>query len=212
MPLVEGPTLRKLIKQAKVPISALVETAQAMARLSENEAFRYHGDLKPENILISTSGVKIIDPGYFGPLDCEEGAIASAAITTPAYYPCMEPDDLLAFGLILWECALGIHPLKPSDTVFVEGHDQENFAPELVRWVRAYEQVGYYFLRPILSLPVPTEIKPELPAVLEEVLYKSIGLGRLANGAIEKSSGFKNFREIAEALLNVLLSSEQPEF
>jgi serine/threonine protein kinase len=199
MELLEGHTLGELIQTHSVSNSTLVEIARVMARLAKNSSFQYHGDLKPENIMIGESGVKILDPGYFGPLECDEGLFDNAAITTPAYYPQMEPDDILAFGLIAWEAELGIHPLlsiQVDDSLAIE-----DIAPGLFDWVRSYEQVGYYFLSPIYSLPRPTELKPELSAEMEDFLYKAVRVKRQPDGKIEKIPGFNSFDEIAEALI-----------
>lgn len=102
MELLEGPSLRSLMRRGRVPLSALLRTARTLQRLSRNSAFPYHGDLKPDNILVSPGGVHLLDPGYFGP---------DRYVTTPAYYPRMQPDDLAAFAIILWEIAAGRHPL-----------------------------------------------------------------------------------------------------
>src|SRR5262249_33610081 len=111
MELLEGPTLREAMTAGPVAISLLLELVRIMQRLSENPNFEYHGDLKPENIIITASGLKIIDPGHFGPLDCREGHLGRCIITTPAYYPLLIPDDLFALGIILWEIACRRHPL-----------------------------------------------------------------------------------------------------
>jgi serine/threonine protein kinase len=63
----------------------------------------YHGDIKPQNIMVTSKGLRFIDPGYFGPLACREGLIPNAVLSTPAYYPCMEPDDAFAAGVVFWE-------------------------------------------------------------------------------------------------------------
>src|SRR4030095_12614643 len=96
MEFLEGQTLRELMISGTVNVSIMLELSQALQRLSTDPKFRYHGDVKPENILITQAGIKLIDPGHFGPLDCAEGNLDVCIVTTPAYYPLLTPDDLFA--------------------------------------------------------------------------------------------------------------------
>lgn len=202
MELIEGKTLRQKMQEGPVPLSVLMDTAQAMDRLSRQSMFQFHGDLKPENIMVSDGGITIIDPGHFGELECEEGHYFNAAITTPAYYPFMEPDDLFAFGLILWEAATGSHPLigKEDDVSL----DPEVVTPDLAEWIRSYEQVGLYFLRPVCLLRHPSEFRPDLDPEAKELLLRSLGLRIDPEGRLDRGPRFQSFAELADALQSMI--------
>lgn len=134
MELVAGSSLRELMKLGPVPVSALLRIARTMLRLERIPAFAYHGDLKPDNILISPLGIHLIDPGYFGP---------ERFITTPAYYPKGQPDDLAAFALILWEIAAGKNPLAELPPTQMSGYIPPEPPAPLGDWVvRAWHGEG----------------------------------------------------------------------
>lgn len=201
MRLIEGATLRDLISAGRAPLAVFIELAWKMERLRRNPAFRHHGDLKPENIMLDRGKVKLIDPGWFAG---GESIPAQGVVTSPAYYPTLAPDDLFAVGLILWETALGRHPFfleKPpgADSDLGSGRSQ------LDAWVRRFEGVGHYMLKPLRYLPRPLERLPILHAEIEQVLLKALGLGLTEEGkldrtATEGASGYASFAELAEDL------------
>lgn len=76
-------------------------------------------------------------PAWAGP-----GSQSSSPPACAAYYPWHDPrEDLLAFGLILWELLLGLHPLrrlppagteiKPTDPAAGNAAQSDALAPEL---------------------------------------------------------------------------------
>ncbi|MBI3271102.1 MAG: protein kinase [Planctomycetes bacterium] len=113
MEYVEGRTLRSVLEAGAAPVRVLLDLARAMERLSAHPSFRVHGDLKPENILVGAPGVKLIDPGHFG-LGEVAGRRGREVVTTTAYYPYLAPDDLFAFGILLWEGGCGRNPFLSS--------------------------------------------------------------------------------------------------
>jgi serine/threonine protein kinase len=61
-----GLTLRQLTRAKQASLQTLVEILETLDRVVARSPIKYHGDLKPENIIVTTTGAKIIDPGYFG--------------------------------------------------------------------------------------------------------------------------------------------------
>lgn len=202
MELIEGRTLREIMRDGPVPVQALIDLAQAMERLSRTREFEYHGDLKPENILVTAAGIKLIDPGLFGVLELDDGTQLTCAVTTPAYYPVLEPDDLFAFGLMLWEAALGEQPLRYKSCS--ERLDRRRASQELLQLVRSQEVMGKYFLSSILALKRPSEIRPGTTPELERLLVKALRLKFKADGTLDLDSGFRSFGALAGALLGLL--------
>src|SRR5262249_59904707 len=133
---VDGHTLREEIQSNHRPSVAEVartarELAAALASAHKNGVV--HRDLKPENIMRTRDGrLKILD---FGLARLEPSAAAGARFSgavhatqpgtmvgTPAY---MAPEqinggavdarsDLFAFGVVMYECACGVHPFDGS--------------------------------------------------------------------------------------------------
>jgi len=131
-------------------------------------------------------------------------------VTTPAYYPTLEGDDLLALGIMFWEAAMRQHPLYPVGRMlddvpyqWEEGGDETRAEPhvgsDLLAWVRSFEHVGKYYLTPILDVLPPRLYKSDVAPPLENALLA--GLRLKADGdVIEKSCGFASFAEFAGAL------------
>ncbi|MBX9685372.1 MAG: hypothetical protein K2X27_01645, partial [Candidatus Obscuribacterales bacterium] len=98
MDFVKGMTLRRLLAQGLKAGEQKIRDLDLAIKVFEafeallNSGLKYHGDLKPENIILAGAGVRLVDPGYFGPLACLEGMIPQVVITTPRYYPTLEAD------------------------------------------------------------------------------------------------------------------------
>lgn len=198
MEFIEGKTLRDSLNGGSVSLSTFIELAKAMERLTHNRWFGQHGDLKPDNIMITGGKIKLIDPGYFGTLDTAGGTTGRCVVTTPAYYPLLAPDDLLAFGIILWEAVLKKHPL--GGATYSEEIDQSNLGEDLKNWVHYKELVGQYYLTPILEAGRPSAIKPDITPELEKMLMKGIRLTVRDDKKIDKCDGYKSFAEFASDL------------
>ena len=143
----------------------------------------YHGDIKPQNIIITSKGLRLIDPGYFGALPCREGMIPNAVITTPAYYPCLEPDDAFAAGAILWELCLGRHPLRFSRAE--DGQQQLSSGVQLKQKLKMQELSGRYFYSSICDLLLPQVLDPAISNDLQRLLLSAIGLEYSGKNALE---------------------------
>lgn len=206
MPVLAGETLRQYMASGPVPVDVLLDIALCMDRLLEDQNFDYHGDLKPENIMVTPSGVVLLDPGYFGDLEALKGAtkqsLAHCAITTPLYYPLVQPDDVLALGFLIWEIACREHPL--SKRGYSGDFDRTKIGDELWNLVKAQENEGKYFLSAILGAKRPTELRPGLPVEIEELVLKGVRLTFDKDGKVELTEGFKTFSEYAAAIARLL--------
>jgi serine/threonine protein kinase len=199
MVYIGGQTLAEMSQRGPVPLSVLVDLTKSIDRLSHNPNFNYHGDLKPQNIMVDAHArIRLIDPGYFGPMDCREGRFDECIVTTPAYYPLLTPDDLLALGLLLWEIACKIHPLDGSRSL--NKMDLSKVDEDLVRWVTTRQNVGQHFLVPLLQTERPSQVRPTLPPEVDDVLLKSIRLRITSSNKLHRDPGFENFSALAEAL------------
>lgn len=189
-----GLSMRKLIEEGNATLSHFASLALMLDRLSHNENFVYHGDLKPENIIVGTGSMKLIDPGYFGPLKCQEGTMSKVAITTTCYYPSLTPDDIYAFGIMLWEACLGEHPLLNQGTETACGD-------KLKQRVRRHGAIGFYGFEPLLNLRSPSAIRPGLAKPLEDFLLKAMRLKVDEQGRLEDAEGFADFAAIHSQIM-----------
>ncbi|MFY9221919.1 MAG: protein kinase [Blastocatellia bacterium] len=196
MNYIVGKTLREIMKTRTISIRVMIEIAAALDRLSQNPNFQYHGDLKPENILVTSNSVKLIDPGYFG---SKEKRDPQTMITTPAYYPMLESDDMFAFGLILWEIACQQHPLvvQRGSSEFI---DLTYIGENLFDWVYSSELVGQYFKSAFLHIKRPSTYQKNIHPMLESFLLKAINLQLRADNIIDYKIHFKSFSQLIAAL------------
>jgi predicted Ser/Thr protein kinase len=135
---VDGVTLREEIATGSRPAADAVRTARELATALASAHARgiVHRDLKPENIMRTRDGrLKILD---FGLAQIAQPASAErrAALTrtgvllgTPAY---MAPEqlrhehvdaraDVFAFGVLMYEYACGVHPLRADRPIAIAG-------------------------------------------------------------------------------------------
>jgi serine/threonine protein kinase len=195
LPYYQVPTLSQIDKGA-VSTAFLARLAHLLHTLKSNDLSFSHGDLKPANVLVAENPI-LIDPGYFGPMQCSTGKIARGVITTPLYYPKLEPDDLFAFAIMLWQIAAGYHPLQSTPTSNIAvGEDVE-------AWIRQYETVGNFFLRPLRFLQRPTHSAPAVTLQLESFLLKGLGLAVDRAGRLSRQQGFASFLEFGQALMTL---------
>jgi serine/threonine protein kinase len=206
MPIITGQTLRRYMTAGPVPISHFIDIANCLERLTDNKAFLYHGDLKPENIMVSPLRVVLIDPGHFGSVDTYSASIkqtmTNCAVTSTIYYPTLVPDDLLAFGIIMWETACREHPL--SKRAHSADFDKRTVGSGLWQYVKEQENEGRFYSSRILGLRRPSAIRPGMPKEIEDLLLRGMRLQIDANGKIDRGEGFNSFAEIAESLNHLL--------
>ncbi len=191
MEFLDGLTLRDVIT-AEVSIATFIEIACHLDELSKT-TFEYHGDLRPDNILITESGIKLADSGYFGILNCEEGPDLDCVVTNGFYYPCLEPNDRMAFGIMLWEAAVKSHPLQYQQPSQIIGDSLEE-------WISAYEEMGQYFLSPLRNIKRPSDINPDLDPAVEAIIFQAMGLKLADTGLIERDRDDVGFQEFVASL------------
>jgi len=195
MPYVQGNSLRDLIRSELISVESFIEIACQLDELSRT-TFEYHGDLRPDNILVTESGIKLTDSGYFGMMNCLEGPDLDCAITNCYYYPTVEPNDRMAFGIMLWEAALKTHPLMDTNSYIQD----EFIGDSLNEWITAYESVGQHFLSPLRSIKRPADLNSELDPQLEEIILQCMGLTLSNKGLLERSTDEIGFQDIASSL------------
>ena len=175
MNLVNGMTLRAFLAKG-LEITGKLQLAIRLYACFEQivkSKLKYHGDLKPENIMVTDKEIILLDPGYFGSMSCTEGLIPSVVISSPLYYPRLEPDDTFAAGSILWEMFAAKPVLCVSEST---EDDRVLVAAESLQSEIAYqEMLGRYFLSPLRSLAIPAEVS-QLPIELQDILLASLGL------------------------------------
>ncbi|HEY9679690.1 MAG TPA: hypothetical protein V6C76_16930 [Drouetiella sp.] len=207
MEFLHGPSLRELMNAGPVSIEKMMDVARCLDKLSKNSDWKGHGDLKPENVMFTPSGVVLIDPGYFGRLDLENGStLPECAVTTPAYYPTLELDDLFAFGLMLWEVVFGQQILNKRG--YSEESDLSRTGPQLVELVKLQEAVGKYLLSPILDVQMPSTIHPGIDQNVERLLLKGLRIND-SNGVLELDPGFRSFGAISGAFAAIRLKGKE---
>lgn len=120
MERIEGLTLRRLILDGKANLDHLIALVSSMHAIETANAALKHGDLKPENIVITTKGASayVLDPGYFGNLTTIQKPPVKVKMTTPLYYPFLEPDDMFATGIMLLEVFTGKNPLASEGDAY----------------------------------------------------------------------------------------------
>jgi hypothetical protein len=118
-------------------------------------------------------------------------------ITTKAYYPRLQPNDIFACGLILWEIVLHYHPLLDYWTEF----DSKTIGPELEDAISHAFVVERAYLENLATVTKPSLVNREITPTIEDFLLKAIGLQRLVDGRIDSGEGFKSFCELKDALI-----------
>lgn len=201
MPLLTGSTFREYMSSGPVPIAVLRNLALTLSRLNHLESFSYHGDVKPENMIVTTHGVILVDCGYFGNVHVGEKtdeAQKTLIVTTPRYYPRLLPDDLLAFGLLLWETTMR-KPLLEGVSYHAD-FDSENVTDRLSDLVLEEEALGNFNFTGMLGAQTPSSIREGLPPQIDALLLKAVRLKFNKSNKLDIGEGFESFEEIADEL------------
>ncbi len=191
MPFIDGKSLRDSIT-SDFSLHSFYDLAIALQEL-EDLGWQ-HLDLKPENVLLTSEGVQLIDPGYHGKLALVNGAEIEATVTTLAYNPLLQPDDKLAFGLMLWEFALG-EPLSNR----LRSCDLSAAGLSLCDWINCLETTGNFELSYFLNLQKPSNLIAGCSEELERLLLLSVGL-ELKSGMIELRDDVASWSEIIKSI------------
>lgn len=193
--LLDGPTLRECMEsQSPLSIQLFAEIARSLnCRPCRCEL--QHGDVKPDNVIITPDTPWWINPGYYGTMKTAGNDFLECVVTTPIYNPFLKPDDLFSFGVMLWEASCRQHPLL----IAADG-SPTRVGDTVHKWVRSYENVGQYFLSPLLNLRRPIELNPDIAPDLENVLLQGLRLQLSETGLIERGPGFESFEQWRTAL------------
>lgn len=182
----------------------LLNLARILHQLATAHDISGWGNLKPEHVLLSESSeIKIISPGIFSKKFWVGKIRLPGAITSPAYYPTLEPNDMLAFGLMLWESFIGAHPLQ-NKAVKREQLDKTFIGDSFLRMIESYEGTANHFPSALLEIKLPSAMG--MPERIEKLLLKGLGLEKSSAGKIEEGPSFDNFLQIADELEAVLKS------
>lgn len=192
----------------------------------------YHGDLTPDNIFVewlpaeirivdkaeqvnfspedmpvgrpveNIARITFIDPGYFGPLDCAEGRFDTCMISTPSYYPLLEPDDLMAVGICMWEAIVGRHPLQAEANA---GQNNESLLDsDVADLINFRNSLLQPYLTPLFSLQLPRSQNQYISEKIESLLIKALRLRLNDDGKLALAQGFADFNELELALAELL--------
>lgn len=129
MEYVNGPPLRRLLREGPIPEARAVELAIAIAAGlgAAHERGIVHRDLKPENVLLprepSGSPVKLVDFGVARILDAPRITTTRHVLGTPHYVspeqavggPVDNRSDVYSLGVILYEMLAGALPFTADD-------------------------------------------------------------------------------------------------
>jgi len=163
MELVEGKTLRELVRSRALPLGGVVQLAiEVLSALGAAHAIGIvHRDLKPDNILVTTSGrPKVLDFGIAKLSAALPGLIRTQAgmvLGTPQY---MAPEqasggeldarcDVYAIGVMLYEAVTGKRPFDGPDFEVMKAHVEREPAS-------------------------PRTLRPDLPEALEAVILRAL--------------------------------------
>lgn len=202
MELLEGTTLLQLIESGQfgassTAMSAVGKTALALVKLVES-GLPSHGDLTPGNVFLTQGGVKILDPGHFGELKLADGTVQGVFVTTPQFYPLLNPDDVLALGLIAWHAAMG-KPLIAREAPELSGDDTNQLiSGELYQWLDNQENMGNFYITGLRGIFLPSE--KGFSKEQEAVLLKGLRLALNNDGKLVRDAGYATPQEFAAAL------------
>ncbi|MFN2269760.1 MAG: protein kinase domain-containing protein, partial [Anaerolineae bacterium] len=189
---IEGETLKARIDRGPIEPQEILRIAQAVG-----EALTYahgqgilHRDIKPSNVLLTPDGgVYLADFGLARMAEAGESTLSrDMMMGTPQY---ISPEqakgirkldartDVYSLGVVLYELLVGRAPFT-ADTPYAIVHDHI-FTP----------------------LPMPRELKPDLPESLERVLLKAL--------AKEPDDRFQSVEELIAALGSALEPPAKPK-
>jgi serine/threonine protein kinase/tetratricopeptide (TPR) repeat protein len=174
MELLQGETLQQRLLRGPLDAASLVDVAIVLADALDvaHSAGIVHRDIKPGNIFLTARGPKLLDFGLakafddrtphgsmqptasHGPLVTEAGhAVGTVAYMSPEQLSGEALDartDLFSLGLVLYEMATGRHPFDGTTSAVIGGAILHQ-AP-----------------------PSPSQVRPGLPARLDEVILKAL--------------------------------------
>ena len=203
MDLVAGQSMRNLMKTGKLDAKkVLVALAAALGNVIDGSNSIYHGDLKPENIMVNGDKIVIVDPGFFGELPGRDSAGDDVSVTTPQYYPLLQPNDMFAFGVIIIECFAGVQLGNLRESANPEKL-QQKLGPCLNAMIETYQRGSNYYLDGIYLLP-DVLARDDMGVEVQRVALRCLGLERLADGRLELAPAYESFGTARGELVKAL--------
>jgi hypothetical protein len=194
MEFLEGLSLRELMLRSEMSAEVLLRLARTLTEL-ERRGLR-HGDLKPENIFVTGERVVLLDPGFFGELPLTPG-VPHVMVTTPEYYPFLEPQDMTAAGLILLEIATGVRLSR--------GVEGGQVGSGLTAQLKHLHMGNNYFFDSISQISRGAgggELLAASP--LQHVISKALGLEWNTAGALDLGYQYPGFAALEADLQGIL--------
>ncbi|NLM06274.1 MAG: Stk1 family PASTA domain-containing Ser/Thr kinase [Tissierellia bacterium] len=159
MEIIDGKTLKELIKEENLPMDKVLEfsiqIAQALRVAHQNHIV--HRDIKPHNIMITQDGrVKVTDFGIARAVTSSTITTTSSVLGSVHYFSpeqarggyTDEKSDIYSLGVVMYEMATGKLPYDGDSPITVAlKHVQDEVVP-------------------------PSEINHEIPADLEKIILK----------------------------------------
>jgi serine/threonine protein kinase len=157
---------------------------------------QYHGNLQPDAIMFTKSEFVLLSPGIFEMPDPSNPDQPSISITTPAYYPFFEKNDLFALGVTFWESICRENPFDVKNNIEREAL----FSNDLKEALDYRKALIHSPLWHILKLKLPREIRSELSMQTESILLKALKLEMNKDGYLTATPGFTSATEFGETL------------
>ena len=190
MEYIQGQTLKDRLQNGGIPLEegAFIAAGIADALYYAHQRDMVHRDVKPANIMFTEEGHPVLaDFGIARMLSVSGLTASGAMVGTPAYMapeigigePATESADIYSLGVVLYQLTTGRLPFEaevPMSLVMKHIND---------------------------PVPPPTELAPEIPAALEEVILTAL--------AKEPAERYANSGEFSTALRQAL-NLETPSY
>lgn len=198
MPLLAGQSLKELMQLTDMPfldygIDILSRLCTLIERIAASN-HRYHGNLQTDNIFVTKTDIVLLSPGSFDLAG--SNSTIPLIVTTPAYYPFFEPNDLFAAGCVFWEIFCKKHPLAIADL----SPRQYLFTHEMQDMIAYHHSLVHKPLCELMKLRVPREVREDLSAEAEMTMMKSLKLAFDKEGLITGDPGFNSGSDFDVAL------------
>lgn len=192
MPYLEGQSLLDLMSAPEgLLFSFGTEVLAQLADLVDSFApGQYHGNITPDSIFITKNDIVLLSPGNFS---ATTSSGSTVALTTPSYYPFMEPNDIFSIGCCLWQVLLKQHPLSSGGAL----ESPDRFAQDLREMLNYRKALNHAPLWHFLKLTPPNELRSDLNSETIRVLMRALKLEYDHDGYITASAGYKSGKSLA---------------
>ena len=214
LPFIKGTLLKEKINrfpasdELEFILKTFSEVSGYLHSLCKKNKNFYHGNLKPSTIVATTNGIVLLEPGYFGSLKSSDGSpLYKCFVSTLAYYPNLDTDDLLALGISLFECITGVHPF-PQNLVLQSIED--DFSPtlldkELCEEISLKRSLLEPYRSPLYKLQRPALSTSTYAAILESCILKGLRLKLGEDGMFHKDVSFADFASFKASIDEILI-------